>query len=929
MKTTSAALLLITLTLSAIFPAFGQRASQRKSEPKLGAVDIVQSDREPVIKPPIIPSKEFAQFENVEAYTDGGGSYIRWQMASETGNLGFLVYRYGKRSFVQASENLITGSMAKIGKEVLYGGKYEFFDIGGTLGSTYVIQAIGPDGRRLSSKTFTTAYTSDISSVASLSKEDLVRATLSNNGDLRTLPFDLTAETTAKAARDNINSAALTEAVNLAVHRAVVAQTGAKIAVKKDGFYRVRISELQAATNIFTPANSANWRLYRDGIEQSVIIGVDGIGVYMDFYGKAIETQESDTAIYYLIVDAVNAGKRIPSQRIKRAEITGASPSYSAVTSKRERVTYDSSILNGDEENFWGNVVINSPKNVVVGLNGVDFSVRTFTVNLEMQGYSATVTPSVRVVLNGTEIGIANAAFPRQHYSAQFSVPTNLLIEGNNTFQLTSLNGGGDISYFDSIRLQYNRAYRTEKEINPANGQITNTNRLLFTGAPTKTTTLSDFSSANVRIFNIGTDGAPTQLIGSTVQQVGPTSFDVQYPATRQRLKPIFAVEDSGLFQSPSVTINNPSNLSSTVINADLVIISHSPADFIAASNTWADYRRSAAGGSFNVEVVDVADIFDEYSYGLSSSDAVHSFLQHVYQNWTSQVAGKKYVLLMGDASYDPKNFKLYGSFNHVPTKIINTIYNEVPSDDLLADFNGDGLADMAIGRVAARSVSEITTIFNKTTAFETPAMQSMSRGFLFAYDKPNGYQFGVMSEDLANQLPGAVPKTYVPRGLLPPDDPMVTDPQALNNLVNAINAPNGKYIVNYSGHGAQSTWDANFLSNASVPQLTNSNGLAVFTMLTCLNGFFTQPRPVIEDSIAELLVKSTVGGGPASWASSGKTTADVQMLMGRRFFQQVGVGNIKRMGDLVIDAKAQTPAYSDVMTTWILFGDPMLKVRE
>ncbi|MEQ1921910.1 MAG: C25 family cysteine peptidase [Pyrinomonadaceae bacterium] len=917
MKTTSAAFLLITLTLSAIFPAFGQRTPQRKSATTFETRGKGPADRDPVTRPRVIPSKEFAQFENVEAFTDGGGSYIRWQMASETGNLGFLVYRYGRRSFVQASENLITGSMAKIGKEVLYGGKYEFFDVGGTLGSTYVIQAIGPDGRRLQSMTITASYTADIGAVASMAKEDLVKVTLSNNGDLRTTPFDLTPETTAKPTKDNANSPSLTESANLSVHRAVVAQTGAKIAVKKDGFYRVRISELQAATNIFTTGNTANWRLYRDGIEQSMIIGADGIGVYMDFYGKAIETQESDTAIYYLIVDAVNTGKRIPSQRIKRVDITGASPSYSAVTSKRERVTYDSSILNGDEENFWGNAVINSPKNVVVALTGVDFSVPTFTVNLKMQGYSASVTPSVRVVLNGTEIGIANAAFPRQNYSAQFSVPTNLLVEGNNTFQLTSLNGGGDISYFDSIRLQYNRGY------------IAESNTLLFTGAPTKTMTLSGFSSASVRIFNIGTDGSPTQLIGSTVQQVGPGSYSVQYPATRQRLQPIFAVEDSGLLQSPSVTINNPTNLSSTVRNADLVIISHSPADFMAASNTWADYRRSAAGGSFNVEVVDVADIFDEYSYGVSSSDAVHSFLQHVYQDWTSQVAGKKYVLLIGDASYDPKNFKLYGSFNHVPTRIINTIYNEVPSDDLLADFNADGLADMAIGRVAARSVSEITTIFNKTTAFETPAMQSMSRGVLFAYDKPNGYQFGVMSEDLANQLPGAVPKTYVPRGLLPPEDPMTTDPQALNNLVNAINAPNGKYIVNYSGHGAQSTWDANFLSNASVPQLTNSNGLAVFTMLTCLNGFFTQPRPVIEDSIAELLVKSSVGGGPASWASSGKTTADVQMLMGRQFFQQVGIGNIKRMGDLVIDAKAQTPAYSDVMTTWILFGDPMLKVRE
>ncbi|HRI03003.1 MAG TPA: C25 family cysteine peptidase [Pyrinomonadaceae bacterium] len=913
MKTTSAALLLITLVISAIFPAFGQKIRQPRSDAKFEIQQVNQPDFEPTFRPRPGLRRTFAQFETVDAITDGGGAYVRWQMASETGNLGFLVYRVGRRGEQQANENLVTGSMSKLGSEVMYGGKYEFFDPSGTIGTTYMIQAICPDGSRLSSPVASSRYTANFDAEAGISKAELIRVSTGQNGELQnTLPTDLIGTERAKS-----NLSSVTDAVNLNVHRAVVNTPGIKIGVKKDGFYRVRLNtDINPVSNIFTSANTANWRLYRDGIEQSVIIGTDGSGVYMDFYGKAIETQESDTAVYYLIVDTNNVGKRIPSQRIKRVDPIGVSASYVANTLKRERVTYDNSILNGDAENFWGNAVLNSAKNIVVALSGVDFTQPTFTVNLDMQGYSATVTPSVRVVLNGTEIGIANALFPREHYSAQFTVPTSLLFEGNNTFQLTSLNGGGDISYFDSIRLQYNRAYLAES------------NRLLFTGAPAKSTTLSGFSTANIRIFNIGTDGSTTQLIGFTTQQVGPSSFSAQYPPTRQRLQPIFAVEDSGLLQASAITVNNPSNLSSTVRNADLVIISYSQADFMNASNTWADYRRSVAGGSFNVEVVDVADIYDEYSYGVLSGEAVRNFLQHVHQNWTSQVTGKKYVLLMGDASYDPKNFKGYGNFNYVPTKIINTIYNEVPADDLMADFNGDGLADMAIGRLPVRFASEITTIFNKTTAFETPAMQSMDRGVLFAYDVPNGYQFGVMSEDLANQLPVAVPKVYVPRGLPPPDE-MTANPQALSNLVNAINVPGGKYIVNYSGHGAQSLWDQNFLSNASVPQLTNANGPAIFTMLTCLNGFFIQPRPVIEDSIAEKLVLSPVGGGPVAWASSGKTTADVQMLMGRQFFQQIGIGNIKRMGDLVIDAKAQTPANSDVMTTWILFGDPMLKVRE
>ncbi len=913
MKTTSAAFLLITLLFTSIGPVFGQKGVRRRPDVKTETQNDVRQDPGATTKPNLGPGKEFAQFETVEAITDGGGALIRWEMASETANLGFLVYRLAGRGHQQVNENLITGSMSKLGPETMYGNKYEFFDTNGTFGSVYMIQAIGPDGTRVSSTTVGASYTSDIESKVGIPKAAMIGASTGQNSQLQnTLPSDLS--TTQNSKTGLIST---TEAVHLPTHRNVVNTPGVKIGVKKDGFYRVRLnSDIAPVSSLFNAGNTANWRLYRDGIEQGVIIGTDGSGVYMDFYGKAIETIGTDTAIYYLIVDANTIGKRIPSQRIKRVDSTGVSASYSASTSKRERVIYDPSILNGDAENFWGNVVINGfQKNVTVALTGVDHTLPTFTLDLDMQGYSSTVTPSVRIVLNGTEVGIANAAFPRGHYSAQFSVPTNLLVEGNNTFQLTSINGSGDASYFDTLKLQYNRAYLAE------------TNRLLFTGAPTKSTTLSGFSSPNIRLFNIGADGSPIRLTGFNTQQDTPTSYSVLYPATRQRLQPIYAVEDSGLLLAPPVTVNNPSNLSSTVRNADLVIISYSHADFMTGSNTWADYRRSAAGGSFNVEVVDAADIYDEYSYGLRSGDAIRDFLQHVHSSWVSQIPSKKYVLLMGDASFDPKNFRNNGDFDHVPTKITTTIYGEVPADDLLADFNGDALADMAIGRVPARSGAHITTIFNKTTAFETPALQSLSRGIVFAYDKPNGYQFGVMSAELAGQIPGA-PPTYVSRGLQPPEDPMTTDPNALSNLVNAINVPGGRYIVNYSGHGSQGRWDDAFLSNPSVPQLTNANGPAIFTMLTCLNGYFLGSSPG-DESISEVLVKSTSGGGVVAWASSGKTTADVQMLMGRQFFQQVDIGNIKRMGDLVINAKEMTPANSDVRTTWILFGDPMLKVRQ
>jgi len=364
-----------------------------------------------------------------------------------------------------------------------------------------------------------------------------------------------------------------------------------------------------------------------------------------------------------------------------------------------------------------------------------------------------------------------------------------------------------------------------------------------------------------------------------------------------------------------------------------MIIISYSDPAFMAAAQTWAAYRR---GQSFNVEVVDVADIFDEYSYGSSSSGAIKDFLQYAHANWPTQVVDKQYLLILGDASTNPRDYLINGQdlgyWDQVPTMIVTTVYQETGSDEALADFDGDGLAEMAVGRVPFRTAAAVTTAFNKTVFFESNSfLQQVSRGAVFAYDVPNGYDFASMSQDLASNLPVGTPRTFAPRGIEPtpaPPNQLQADPNAHTNLMTALNA--GKYLVNYSGHGAQSIWSSStYLNNTAVnTELNNAANPSIYMMLTCLNGYFIGHNGLNDDSIAELLLKNPNGGGPVAWASTGLTTADVQMMMGRRFIEQLGLGNIPRVGDLVRDAKGIIPAGGDVRFSWALFGDPMLKVR-
>lgn len=88
---------------------------------------------------------------------------------------------------------------------------------------------------------------------------------------------------------------------------AVAAQGGAKIGIKVNGFYRVTKAEL-AAAQFDVNTDPAKWQLYANGVEQSIL--VEPNGDYIEFFGKVVETNESDVNSYFLIA-AASAGKRI------------------------------------------------------------------------------------------------------------------------------------------------------------------------------------------------------------------------------------------------------------------------------------------------------------------------------------------------------------------------------------------------------------------------------------------------------------------------------------------------------------------------------------------------------------------------------------------------------------------------------------------
>ena len=93
---------------------------------------------------------------------------------------------------------------------------------------------------------------------------------------------------------------------------------------------------------------------------------------------------------------------------------------------------------------------------------------------------------------------------------------------------------------------------------------------------------------------------------------------------------------------------------------------------------------------------------------------------------------------------------------------------------------------------------------------------------------------------------------------------------------------------------------------------------------MTCLNCYFQDPKL---PSLGELLLKVNNGGAVSVWASSGMTDSGNQALMSQEFFRQL-FGNPTLTIGQAIKAAKNAPVDNDIRRTWILFGDPAMRLK-
>jgi hypothetical protein len=660
-----------------------------------------------------------------------------------------------------------------------------------------------------------------------------------------------------------------------------------KLAVRREGFYRVSGSDLFAA-GVDPKADPERLQLYADGKQVPIKVVTDkqGMVAAVEFYGVGLDTASTDARVYWLIAGS-QAGLRIA--QVKGTGFATAASSFLSTVERKDRTIYFSSLRNGERENFFGAVVAGEPVDQSLALFGVDSTANAqATIEVALQGVT-NLPHRVWAYVNGSFAG--ELSFDGQAQGqTKFSVSQSQLREGDNTIRLVAQGGPGDVSLVDYLRISYWHGFAADD------------NALRLTAPGGQATTVSGFTSAAVRVFDVTNADRVEELAAKVEQQKGG-GYSATFASPRSGERRLLAIADEKADKPAGVAANRVSNLRARNHSADLVIITRG--DFFAAFDKLAMLRTSQG---IKTEIVEIEDIYDEFSFGNKSPQSVKDLLLYAKANWKT---GPRFVLLAGDSSYDPKNYLGLGDWDIAPAKLIDTALMETASDDWFADFNNDGLAELAVGRLPVRTAEEAAAIVEKIISYES---SNGSDEVLLVADVSDTFGFEGANKQLRALIPSNLRVNEIDRG-------GVDGAAARSRLIEAINR--GQKVVNYVGHGSVNVWRGGLLSSEDASLFENISHPSLFIVMTCLNGYSHAPEL---DSLAEALMKAR-GGAIAVWASSGMTEPDGQTTINQQMYHLIFDGGSMTLGEATLKAKA-TASDSDVRRTWILFGDPTTRLK-
>ena len=412
-------------------------------------------------------------------------------------------------------------------------------------------------------------------------------------------------------------------------------------------------------------------------------------------------------------------------------------------------------------------------------------------------------------------------------------------------------------------------------------------------------------------------------------------------------LKSYVAIDEDDLFEPEEVSNSRIFNqdLKGTVFqngsnqfeDVDYLVLANS--DFMNAASQLASFRTQNDG--YNVKVVDIQSIYNEFSTGKQDVAAIRNFVKYIFDNASNEEERLKYICIIGDGSYDYKE-RLIDNTNHVP------LYHAIESSSLTSGYSTDDFyclmdeneggnptidkMDISIGRILARTPAEAITMVDKIKSFYSrEAYGDWRNSVLFVSDDVDLESDSAIQDkiiEISDDLDNQVERVNIRRILTDSYVQRTTSggeryDEARDDLEETFDL--GVSYINYFGHGGEDGITGEFIFSAeSAQNLRNQERLPVFVTLTCELTRFDNPNRL---TAGEFLYWNPIGGAVALVSTTRNLFLSVGLSLNNSLADALfdEEGTVVPIGDAIRFAK-NTLSTSNKRTVYCI-GDPAIKM--
>ncbi len=695
-----------------------------------------------------------------------------------------------------------------------------------------------------------------------------------------------------------------------------------KIEVKQDGVYRITYDDM-VNSGISKPwkIEPTSFRLFNSGNELRLNVVAKGRrvkrflqGSYIEFYGNGLDSEFTDTNVYWLRWNDGGIGMTIVDVD---GEVTGESEKvenfFETLHIEENKLAW----LNTpgapiDDYWFWSQLSANEEVENIINVPSPD-NVKNSTamIKIGFRGKSdVSDNPDHHTLfyLNGTLLGDSFWDGDIEHIQeVEFS--TELLNDGENRVTVEVPGDTGsiiDILFVNWVEVNYWR------KLEAVDDQLTFT----ISGDGRKQVEVVNLSNSDITIFDITNHLDIKEIKGFSIEPDGE-KFKVAFEDTISDEKRYHILVNNKIKKVDNLVLWTSLGLKDTQNGADYIIITDK--EFLLEVEPLLQFRKDQG---LRVMGVSMDELVNEFNHGIYDPSAIKTFLQYAYENW--EQPEPTYVFFVGDANLDYRDYLATGKKNKVPPHLSFT--SEVgitPDDNWYVSIDGDDiLPDIFPGRIRGESKDVVKEIIDKIISYEN-SFENPPENVLFVADEGRA-SFEELNNELANLLPVGYNSEKVFLSSFDDVD------NARDEIIASIN--DGKSIVSYVGHGGVTQWSkSNMFKVSDVENLNNQDVLPFINTLNCINGYFSQPFTYC---LAEEFVKAKAKGAIACFSASAAGFTWEHDILSKLVFTSIFDDKNRNFGQITTQAKIDAFGKGitiDSMLSYTLFGDPagQLKIRD